>query len=82
MTFLKLAANAVGPCKWNDANDVCWWHWTDHYVIESYAVTCKTGLLKVKCRDIWSCKLIYPVICRLTLKKSDPCKISAILNIM
>ena len=29
-------ANGSGPCKRNDTDGVCWWYWTDHYVVETY----------------------------------------------
>ena len=40
-----------------------------------------TSLLKFICRGIWLCKITYPVICRLTLNKSDLHQTNAILNI-
>ena len=33
--------NVSDSCKWNDSDGVCWWHWTDHYVVETYAMTSK-----------------------------------------
>ena len=38
-------------------------------------------MLRVKCRNIWLCKLTYPVIYRLTLSKSDLYQTNTILNI-
>ena len=40
-----------------------------------------TSILRVKCRNIWLCKLIYPVIYRLTLNKSELYQTNTILNI-
>ena len=41
MTCSKSTASASGSCKWNETNGVCWWHWTDHYVVETYEMTSK-----------------------------------------
>ena len=41
ITCSKSIVNASGSCKRNDTNGVCWWHWTDHYVVETYAITSK-----------------------------------------
>ena len=73
-----------GSYKRNNIYGVCWWHWTDHYVVETYARTSKyamTSLLKVICRSVWLCKLTYPVIYRLILNKSHLRQTSKVLNI-
>ena len=44
MTCSKSTANASGSCKRKDADGVCWWHWTDHYIVETYAMTSKYWL--------------------------------------
>ena len=41
MTCSKSAANVSGSCKRNGTDGECWWHWTDHYVVETYAMTSK-----------------------------------------
>ena len=41
MTCSKSTVNASGSCKRNDTDGVYWWHWTDHYVVETYAMTSK-----------------------------------------
>ena len=41
MTCSKWTANASGSYKRNDTNGVCRWRWTDHYVVETYAMTSK-----------------------------------------
>ena len=41
MICSKSRANVSGSCKRNDTDSVCWWHWTDHYVVETYAMTSK-----------------------------------------
>ena len=81
MNCSKSTANASRSCKRNDTDGVSWWHWTDYYIVETYAMISNTSLLKVKCRSIWLCKLIYPVICRLTLNKSDMHQTNTVLNI-
>ena len=78
MTSSKSTANASRSCKRNDTDGVCWWHWTDHYIVETYAMT---SLLKVKCRGIWLCKLTYLVINMLTLNKSDLHQTNTMMNI-
>ena len=37
----KSTENASRSCKRNDTDGVCWWHWTDHYIVETYAITSK-----------------------------------------
>ena len=77
MTCSNSTANASGSCKRNNTDGVCWWHWTNHYVVETYAMT--FSLLKVIYRGVWLGKLTYPVTYRLTLNKSDlRCKIKYI----
>ena len=41
MTCSNPIANVLGSCKENDAEVVCWWHWADHYIVETYAMTSK-----------------------------------------
>ena len=41
MTCSKSTANASGSCKQSNTHCVCWWHWTDHCVVETYAMTSK-----------------------------------------
>ena len=45
MTCSKSTANTSGSCKQNIIDSVCnsayWWHWTDHYVVETYTMTSK-----------------------------------------
>ena len=41
MTCSKSTDNALGSCKRNNTDGVYWWHWTDHYVVETYAMTSK-----------------------------------------
>ena len=41
MTCSKSTANVSGSCKRNDTDGVCWWHWTDQYVVETCAMTSK-----------------------------------------
>ena len=41
MTCSKLTENALGSYKRNNTDGVYWWHWTDHYVVETYAITSK-----------------------------------------
>ena len=41
MTCSMSTVNALGSCKWNDTDSIYWWHWTGHYVIETYAMTSK-----------------------------------------
>ena len=33
--------NSSGSCQRNDTYGACWWHWTDHYILETYAMTGK-----------------------------------------
>ena len=68
--------------KRNNTNGVCCWHWTDHYVVETYVMTSKYYLAQVICRGIWLCNLTYPVICRLTMTKSDLRQTNKVLNII
>ena len=44
MTCSKSTANSSRSCKRNDTDGVCWWHPTDHYLVETYAVTNKCKL--------------------------------------
>ena len=41
MTCSKSTANASGSCKQKDTDGVYWWHLTDHYVVETCAMTSK-----------------------------------------
>ena len=44
MTCSKSTVNPSGSCKRNDTDGVFWWHWVNHYVVESYAMTSKYWL--------------------------------------
>ena len=44
MTCSRSTANALGSCKRNDTDGVCWRHRTDHYLVETYAMTNKYKL--------------------------------------
>ena len=82
--LFKVSSQCIGTCKQNDTNGVCWWHWADHYVGETYAMFSKYYLAQIymRCKlTWWSCKLTYPVIYRLTLSKSDLHQRSTILHI-
>ena len=41
MNCSKSTANSSGSCKRNDTDVICWWHWTDHYIVETHAMTNK-----------------------------------------
>ena len=41
MTCSKSTVNALGSYKRNDTDGIYWWHWTDHYLLETYAMTSK-----------------------------------------
>ena len=41
MTCSKLTVNVSGSCKRSNTDGVYWWHWTDHYVVETYTMTSK-----------------------------------------
>ena len=41
MTCSKSTVNASVSCKQNDTDGVYWWHWADHHVVETYAMTSK-----------------------------------------
>ena len=44
MICSKSTANISGSWKQNDTDGVCWWHWTDHYVVQTYAMFSKYWL--------------------------------------
>ena len=71
MTCSKLTANASWSCKRSETDGICWWHWTGHYLVETYAMTINTSLLKFICWGVWLYKLTYPVIYMLTVNKLD-----------
>ena len=37
----KSTANVLQACKRNDTNGAFRWHWIDHYLVETYAITSK-----------------------------------------
>ena len=41
MACSKSTANELLSCKQNDSDVVCWWHCTDHYIVETYVMTSK-----------------------------------------
>ena len=41
MTCSKSTASVSWLYKQNDTDGVCWWRWTNHYVVETYAMTSK-----------------------------------------
>ena len=41
MTCSDSTTNVSGSCERNDTDGVCWWHWTDYYIVETYAMTSK-----------------------------------------
>ena len=41
ITYSKSAAKMLGLRKQDNTNGVCWWHSTDHYVVEKYVMFSK-----------------------------------------